>query len=101
MMRNFLGANPPPRDPEATDDYPSISSTLLLPGALRLRVGVVSTTGRYREHNEDNYYVPGRKSVRHDAPSSENVAEMAAASTLEPDNLFIVADGMGGQQAGE
>ena len=71
----------------------------LIPGVLKLRVGVVSTVGNYREHNEDNFYVPGRKSVRHDAPP-EASAEMET-STLDPTNLFLVADGMGGQQAGE
>jgi protein phosphatase len=55
--------------------------------------------GNYRDHNEDNYYVPGRRSVRHDRgrDSSSNISTL----TLEPPNLFIVADGMGGQMAGE
>ncbi|MEJ7638268.1 MAG: hypothetical protein WKF75_09910 [Singulisphaera sp.] len=43
----------------------------LIPGVLKLRVGVVSTVGNYREHNEDNFYVPGRKSVRYDAPRGQ------------------------------
>src|SRR4051794_38419546 len=35
-------------------------------GPSRLKVGVVSTVGRYREHNEDNFFVPGLPPVRHD-----------------------------------
>ena len=43
-----------------------MSSLTLLPGQLKLKVGVVSVRGNYREHNEDNYYVPGRRPVRPD-----------------------------------
>jgi protein phosphatase len=83
----------------ATEEYATLSSFTLLPGQLKLRVGVVSVRGNYRDHNEDNYYVPGRRPVRHDRglDSSSNSSTL----TLEPPNLFIVADGMGGQQAGE
>ncbi len=83
----------------ATEEFSTLSSFTLLPGQLKLRVGVVSVRGNYREHNEDNFFVPGRRSVRHDS-SSESNCEMPAL-TLEPSNLFIVADGMGGQLAGE
>jgi len=83
----------------ATEEFATMSSITLLPGQLKLRVGVVSVKGNYREHNEDNFYVPGRRPVRHDS-SSESNSEMPAM-TLEPNNVFIVADGMGGQQAGE
>ncbi len=77
-----------------------MSSITLVPGELKLRVGVVSTVGNHRPHNEDNFYVPGRQSVVAGG-SSETTAEMGT-STLEPSSsLFIVADGMGGQQAGE
>ncbi len=86
-------------DPEATEEFATLSSFTLLPGQLKLRVGVVSVRGNYREHNEDNFYVPGRRSVRHDS-TTDSHSEMAAM-TLEPPSLFIVADGMGGQQAGE
>jgi len=100
VVRGLFHVQPPPgRDLEVTADYPAPSSLTLLPGVLRLRVGVVSTVGNHREHNEDNYYVPGRKSIV-GGGSTENTGEMQA-SELEPSNLFIVADGMGGQQAGE
>ena len=95
----FLGRGRDHEDPESTEEFATLSSFTLLPGSLKLRVGVVSVRGNYREHNEDNYYVPGRRSVRHDS-NSDSQADMATM-TLEPSNLFIVADGMGGQQAGE
>ena len=86
-------------DAEPRDDGPPLSSITLGPGGLKLRVGVVSTVGNHRPHNEDNFYVPGRKSLL-EGGSAESAAELIA-STLEPPSIFIVADGMGGQQAGE
>ena len=86
-------------DLDATDEFATLSSLTLLPGQLKLKVGVVSVRGNYREHNEDNYYVPGRRPVVPD--SCRTAAARCRAMTLEPSNLFIVADGMGGQQAGE
>ncbi|APW60369.1 PP2C family protein-serine/threonine phosphatase [Paludisphaera borealis] len=95
----------PRHDPEATDEFATLSSLTLLPGRLRLRVGVVSVRGNYREHNEDNFYVPGKRSVRHDSFGDIGGGGFGegegGAMTLDPSNLFIVADGMGGQQAGE
>ncbi len=98
-VRRALGT-PPAATPSVTTGEDEASSSLpLIPGVLKLRVGVVSTVGNYRDHNEDNFFVPGRKSVRYDAPA-EGSAEMET-STLDSTNLFLVADGMGGQQAGE
>jgi protein phosphatase len=94
-----LGTAGSDADLNATAEYPTPSSLPLLPGVLKLRVGVVSTVGNYREHNEDNFFVPGRRSIV-DGGSSESTAEMPTFD-LEPSNLFLVADGMGGQQAGE
>ena len=47
------------RDLDATDDYPTPNLVTIFPGKLRLRFGVISTVGNYREQNEDNFYVPG------------------------------------------
>lgn len=85
-------------DLDSTDEFATMSSIDLLPGKLKLRVGVVSVRGNYREHNEDNYYVPGRRPVQ---PDMADGSCDASALTMEPTSLFIVADGMGGQQAGE
>jgi len=92
-----------PGDPGTTADHPTSTPLALQSGGLSLLVGVVSTVGRYREHNEDNYFVPGRRSVRFDAPSPPEGSGETVLSTLDPSSnvLFIVADGMGGQQAGE
>ncbi len=97
-IKRFFGIANTGED-SATDEFATLSSFTLMPGQLKLKVGVVSVRGNYREHNEDNFYVPGRRSVRHDS-GTESHSEMPAL-TLESSNLFIVADGMGGQQAGE
>lgn len=97
-IKRLFGMSHPEED-SATDEFATLSSFTLMPGQLKLKVGVVSVRGNYREHNEDNFFVPGRRSVRHDS-GTESHAEMPAL-TMESSNLFIVADGMGGQQAGE
>ncbi|WP_240907285.1 PP2C family protein-serine/threonine phosphatase [Paludisphaera rhizosphaerae] len=96
--RQTFGGWSSDQDLEATDEFATLSSLTLDPGRLRLKVGVVSVRGNYREHNEDNYFVPGRRPVRHDVL---NESGEHPTMTLEPSNLFIVADGMGGQQGGE
>jgi len=98
-IRRFLTRGGTVETEPATEEFATLSSFTLLPGMLKLRVGVVSVRGNYRDHNEDNYYVPGRRSVRHDRGQDSN--SNLSTLTLEPPNLFIVADGMGGQQAGE
>jgi len=98
-MKNLFGPGSGAAGDPATEEFATLSSFTLMPGHLKLKVGVVSVKGNYREHNEDNFYVPGRRPVRHDS-GSESHTEMPAL-TLESSNLFIVADGMGGQQAGE
>ena len=71
-------------------------------GPIQLRVGVVSTVGNYREHNEDNFYLP--------APADRPIGGGTTGQRdgylevrLDPGTIhpFVVADGMGGQLAGE
>jgi serine/threonine protein phosphatase PrpC len=100
-IRGVFGWSAPPSVDPPTEEFETLSSFTLLPGQLKLRVGVVSVRGNYREHNEDNFYVPGRRSVKHDGGSGESSGGQAPALTMDPSQLFIVADGMGGQQAGE
>jgi protein phosphatase len=95
--RQLWVSDPAGNDTDTTDEFATLSSITLLPGQLKLRVGIISVRGNYREHNEDNYYVPGRRPVQADVSDGSNQAAM----TFETSNLFIVADGMGGQQAGE
>ena len=112
-LRGRSDADGPRRDLDATVDFPPPSTVTLMPGFYSLRFGVVSTVGNHRPHNEDNFFVPGRRSLSAGG-STESTAEMPAPTVLRMNSpvlqaptgfsglpLFIVADGMGGQQAGE
>ncbi len=91
------------------DASPSIKAnhapitTGMTPGARArmLRVGVVSTVGNYREHNEDNFYLPtfaGRAMSGGVGRSDASMEIPIEEGSMYP---FVVADGMGGQLAGE
>jgi serine/threonine protein phosphatase PrpC len=91
-----------PRGPSPTVDLVPESAASSPEGQARLlRVGVVSTVGNYREHNEDNFSLPtlAGKSMgggvgHRDACMDISIEE----GSIYP---FVVADGMGGQLAGE
>jgi len=71
------------------------------PPSRKLRVGVVSTVGNYREHNEDNFYLPktSEKLLGASVADREHSVEVGVDDMML--KLFVVADGMGGQLAGE
>ena len=69
--------------------------------AVRLKVGVVSTVGNYREHNEDNFYLPNGDGRSLGVGTGHRDAGLDVAVGDGTQKLFVVADGMGGQLAGE
>jgi protein phosphatase len=128
-IKNLLRARPPararPTDLHDTAEYSPVSSVPLASGKVLLRAGVYTTVGNYREHNEDNFYVPGIASLRpretverHPSAGLDpfgsglrpttglssgpaGPAVLGPATSNGPAGLFVVADGMGGQMAGE
>lgn len=90
---------PRPVGPETTIDHPGLSAVSLATGGYQLRVGVVSTRGNVRESNEDSYYVPGPEP--HPPGGGNGTGPALTYRSEDLPGLFIVADGMGGQLAGE
>ncbi len=81
---------PDPKTPQSTSGHVS-----------RLKVGVVSTVGLYREHNEDNFSVPGTPHVKHDGIIDTELTTFTTLDVVDQWVPLVVADGMGGQLAGE
>jgi serine/threonine protein phosphatase PrpC len=67
----------------------------------KLRVGVASTVGTVRDHNEDNFFLPGQSNQPQRGGDGDH--KVGFDYNIDPDKPypFIVADGMGGQLAGE
>jgi protein phosphatase len=83
---------------ETTADHPAIPALNVAAGQYQLRVGFVSDRGTVRESNEDNYYVSGQPLSGSGPEAADNGRKPPRE---EPPRLFVVADGMGGQLAGE
>jgi serine/threonine protein phosphatase PrpC len=71
------------------------------PGYQQLLAGVASTVGNVREHNEDNFYMPARRPGEIRGGDGEHRSGFDTLVEADGVYSFIVADGMGGQLAGE
>ncbi len=93
-------AKPPSPSPSAA---PGPSTNHAGPGERPrlLRVGVVSTVGNYREHNEDNFYLPTLAGKALGGGTGSRDASMEIRIEEGISYPCVVADGMGGQLAGE
>jgi PPM family protein phosphatase len=67
----------------------------------KLRVGVASTVGTVRDHNEDNFFLPGQSNEPKRGGDGEHKSGYDYSLDADKPYPFIVADGMGGQLAGE
>ena len=83
-IRRAIAFNPAERWP-SIDEFKA--ELIALGGSVRLRAAAMTDVGRVREHNEDSVLA----------------VEYVRESLIEPaqSHLFVVADGMGGAEAGE
>ena len=84
-----------------TPDYPvpAISSSARARPGLSVTVFGHSDTGQKREHNEDGFVVA--EFARSLTIHQTNIAQPSMASSSHRVNVFLVADGVGGANAGE
>jgi len=102
-LPKLLGISPNPKV-VGTVDHGELDSSAEVPAprlSKRLRVGVVSTVGNYREHNEDNFYLPKQLPSTGDPSLKDRDHFIEVGDEEAALRLFVVADGMGGQLAGE
>ena len=71
------------------------------PAYRTLKAGVASTVGTVRDHNEDNFYLPSRPGMEARGGDGEHQVGTEHEVTRDAVYTFLVADGMGGQLAGE
>ncbi len=102
FWRNLWPGRAPSQDGgPASSPSPDPSPAVPPAAPVRLKVGVVSTVGNYREHNEDNFYLPTGDARAMGVGTGHRDAGLDVAVGDGPQKLFVVADGMGGQLAGE